>query len=34
MELIKQYPELAAYMSDTGGRLTISDEGFEAIEKA
>jgi hypothetical protein len=34
MELIKQYPELANYMTNEGGRLTISDEGLEAVEEA
>jgi hypothetical protein len=31
MELIQTYPELAKYLNNEGGRLTISDEGLNAF---
>lgn len=34
MELVQTYPELAKYLSNQGGRLTISEEGLEAAEKS
>ena len=34
MELVQTYPELAKYLSSEGGRLTISEEGLEAVEQA
>ena len=33
MELVQTYPELAKYLSSEGGRLTISEEGLEAVEQ-
>ena len=33
MQLLETYPELAQYVTNTGGRLTISKEGFEAVKQ-
>ena len=33
MELIQTYPELARYLSNENGRLTISEEGIKAVEQ-